>query len=170
MPEIALRHEFDCDEDTYWNRVTFDSDFNRRLYLDVLKFLRYELVEDKEDETARRRRVQIEPPLGGLPAPVQKAIGDKLSYVEVGTFDKKTRRYAFSVVPSVMADRSKTVGELFVEPLGGGKGIVRVAKIKVEVKAFMVGGLIEEKILGDLRGAYEEAAKFTRIYLKEKGL
>jgi hypothetical protein len=169
MPEITLRHEFDCDEDTYWEKVTFDPEFNRRLYLEVLKFPSYELVEQKEDDAKRTRRVRIDPPLGNLPGPVKKAIGDKFSYVEEGTFDKKTKRYSFKVTPSTMADKTKNFGELYVEKLGDRK-IVRIAKITVEVKVFMIGGMVEEKISSDLRHSYEEAARFTRTFLKEKGL
>jgi hypothetical protein len=169
MPEITLRHEFDCDEDTYWEKVTFDPEFNKRLYLEVLKFPSYELVEQKEDDAKLTRRVRIDPPLGNLPGPVKKAIGDKFSYVEEGAFDKKTKRYSFKVTPSTMADKTKNFGELYVEKLGD-KKIVRIAKITVEVKVFMIGGMVEEKISSDLRHSYEEAAKFTRTFLKEKGL
>jgi len=169
MPEITLRHEFDCDEDTYWEKTVFDAEFNRRLYLEVLKFPAYDLVEQKDDADKRTRRVRIDPPLGNLPGPVKKAIGDRLSYVEEGTFDKKTKHYKFKIAPSTMADKTKTFGEVYCEKLGD-KKIVRIAKVTVEVKVFMVGGLVEDKIAGDLKHSYEEAAKFTRVFLKEKGL
>ena len=68
-----------------------------------------------------------------------------------------------------MGDKAKTFGELHCEVLGE-KKIVRVAKITVEVKVFLVGGMVEDKILGDLRHSYDAAAKFTREYLREKGL
>ncbi len=169
MAEITLRHEFDCDEDTYWEKCTFDADFNKRLYLEVLKFPGYDLVEQKDDDAKRTRKVRIDPPLGNLPGPVKKAIGDKFSYVEEGTFDKKTKRYTFKITPSTMGDKAKTFGELYCEKLGD-KKIVRVAKVTVEVKVFMIGGMVEEKIMHDLKHSYEEAAKFTRVFLKEKGL
>jgi hypothetical protein len=169
MPEITLRHEFDCDEETYWEKITFDPEFNRRLYLEVLRFPGYDLLEQKDDDDKRTRRVRIDPPLGNLPGPVKKAIGDKFSYVEEGTFDKTTRRYRFKITPSTMADKTKNFGELWVEKMGD-KKIARVARVTVEVKVFMVGGMVEEKISHDLKHSYEEAAKFTREFLKEKGL
>jgi Protein of unknown function (DUF2505) len=169
MPEITLRHEFECDEDTYWHKVTFDPDFNKRLYLSVLRFPGYELVDQKEDDQKLTRKVHIDPPLGNLPGAVKKAIGDKFSYLEEGTFDKKTRRYAFKITPSTMAEKTKNVGELYCEKVGE-KRVARVAKITLEVKVFMIGGLIEEKIMGDLRTSYDSAARFTREFLKEKGL
>ena len=30
MPEVTLRHEMDCTEDTYWNKCIFDEEYNRR--------------------------------------------------------------------------------------------------------------------------------------------
>jgi hypothetical protein len=169
MPEITLRHEFECDEDTYWQKLTFDPEFNRRLYLEVLRFPGYTLVDQHDDEQKLTRKVHIDPPLGNLPGPVKKAIGDKFSYVEEGTFDKKARRYTFKITPSTMADKTKNFGELYCEKLGD-KRIARVAKITVEVKVFMIGGMVEEKIMTDLRHSYDTAAKFTREYVKEKGL
>jgi Protein of unknown function (DUF2505) len=169
MPEVTLRHEFECDEETYWDRTTFDPVFNERLYRDVLKFPGYELLSFVDDEDAKTRRVRIDPPLGGMPAAVKKAVGDRFSYIEEGRFDKKTRRYSFRILPSAMRDKAKTFGELFCEKLGD-KKVVRVAHVTVEVKVFMVGGLVEEKILGDVRHSYEAAARFTREYLRELGL
>jgi hypothetical protein len=169
VAEITLRHEFDCDEDTYWSRLTFDPAFNTRLYLEVLKFPGYELLEQKDDSAALTRRVKIVPPLGNMPAAFKKVIGDRFSYVEEGTFDKKTRRYTFKITPSSMPDKTKNYGELYVEKLAD-KRLVRIAKITVEIKLFMVGRLAEEKIIEDIRHSYEETAVFSRAYLKEKAL
>ncbi len=169
MPEVTLRHEFDCDEETYWDKTMFDLAFNERLYRDVLKFPGYEVLSLVDDADAKTRRVRIDPPLGHMPAPVKKAIGDRFSYVEEGRFDKKTRRYAFKIVPSSMGDKARTYGEIFCEKLGD-KRVARVARVTVEVKVFMVGGMVEDKILGDVRHSYEEAARFTRLYLAEQGL
>jgi hypothetical protein len=169
MAEVTLRHEFDCDEDTYWEKTVFDPDFNKRLYLEVLKFPGYQLLEQKDDDAKRTRRVHIDPPLGNLPGPVKKVIGDKFSYIEEGTFDKKSKRYTFKITPSTLADKTKNSGELYVEKVGD-KKIVRIAKVAVEVKVFMIGSLVEEKIMGDLKHSYDVAATFTREFLKEKGL
>jgi hypothetical protein len=173
MAEVTLRHEIDCDEDTFWNQCVFSEgdDYNRKLYLEYLKFPGYTLLESKDTEDKKTRKVKIDPPLVGIPGPVKKVIGDKLSYVEEGVFDKKTRRYTFTVTPSTMAEKSKTTGELYVEKLGEGntKRIARIAKIKVEVKVFAIGGMVEDKILGDLKASYDAAAKFTNDWVKAKG-
>ena len=168
MATVTLRHEFDCTEDTFWDEVVFGEEFNRRLYLDVLKFPGFKLLELRDEGTKRHRRVHIDPPLGNVPAPVKKVVGERLSYIETGTFDRATMRYPFVITPSTMADKTKTSGELHTEVLGD-KKIARIARIDVEVKVFMIGKLVEDKILGDLKLSYDAAATFTREFLKEKG-
>lgn len=169
MAEFSVRNEFDCNEDTYWEHCQLDEDFNRRLYSEVLKFPGWKLLEQKKDGAKTIRRVHIDPPLGGLPGPAKKAIGDKFSYVEEGTYDPATHRYTFKVTPSTMGDKSKTTGELWTEKLGD-KKVARFAKIHVEVKVFMIGGLVEDKIIADLKQSYEATAGFIKQYLAEKGL
>ena len=169
MPEVTLRHEIDTNEDTYWPTCVFDADFNTKLYVDALKFPGWKLLESKEDDATIQRRVQVDPPMGNMPGPLKKVLGDKLSYVEEGTFDKKSKRYSFKVIPSTLADKTKVVGEMWVESLGP-KKIARVCRINVEVKVFMVGGLVEDRILSDLRASYDKGTTFTNDYLKQHGL
>ena len=169
MPEITLRHEIETDEDTYWARCVFDADFNKKLYIDALKFPEWKLVDSKDDDAKIWRKVQVDPPTGNMPAAVKKVLGDRLSYVEEGTFDKKTKRYTFKVTPSTMADKTKVAGEMWVEKLGD-KKIARVTKISVEVKVFMVGGMVEDRILSDLRSSYDKGTSFTNQYIKENSL
>lgn len=167
--QFSCRHEFDCDEDTFWNACTLSEEFNRRLHIDILKFPGWKLLEQKDEGDIVTRRVQIDPPLVGLPAPVLKIVGDRFSYVEEGRFDKKTKRYKFAVIPSTAADKAKTVGELWTDKLGD-KRCARSARVDVDVKIFIVGSLLEEKIVSDLKKSYEETSRFIGQYLKEKGI
>lgn len=168
MTEITIRHELECDEETYWKCV-FAEDYNRRLYKETLKFPGYELVDQKEDDQKIFRKVHVDPPTGSMPAAVKKVVGDKLSWIEEGTFDKGSKRYSFKVVPSAMPEKIQNRGVLWTEKLEG-KRCVRLAQISIEVKVFMVGSIIEERLITDLRASYETAAKFTNEYVKEKGL
>lgn len=169
MPEITLRHEFETDEDTFWSNCVFDAEFNKKLYIDALKFPEWKLLDSKDDDAKIWRQVQVDPPVGNLPGPVKKVIGDRLSYVEEGTFDKKSKRYVFKVAPSTMADKTKVAGEMWIEKLGN-KKIARHTKISVEVKVFMIGGMIEDRIVSDLRSSYDKGAVFTTQFIKENGL
>ena len=169
MPEVTLRHEIDTDEDTFWSKIVFNEEFNKKLYEGALKFPGWKLVDSKEDDAKIVRRVQVDPPVGDLPGPVKKVIGDRLAYTEEGTFDKKSKRYTFKVTPSTMADKTKVSGELWVEKIGD-KKIRRLCRISVEVKVFMVGGMVEDRIMQDLRNSYDNSTAYTNQYIKENGL
>jgi len=169
MPEITLRHEIDTDEDTFWAKCVFDADFNKKLYIETLKFPQWKLLDSKDDDAKLTRKVQVDPPTGSMPGPVKKVIGDRLSYVEEGTFDKKSKRYTFKVTPSTLAEKTKVAGEMWVEKVGE-KKITRCCKISVEVKVFMVGGMVEDRILADLRDSYDKGTAFTNQYIKDNGL
>lgn len=171
MADITISHELGCDEDTYWEKCLFvpGDAYNARLFREVLKLPRYELLENSETPDSRRRKVRIDPDVSALPGPLRKVIGDRLSYVEEGTFDRKARRYRFSVTPSTLPDKTKVSGELYCEPAGE-KKIRRIVKVHVEVKVMFVGSLVEDRIVSDLRSSYDVAATFTETWLREQGL
>src|SRR5258708_11669192 len=168
MPEITMRHEIDCDVDTFWDKCVFSEDFNRRLYVEVVKVKSFEHISDTDEPTRRTRKVKIDPQVHGMPGPVKKLLGDRFSYVEEGVFDKATKRYTFKITPSTLTEKTKVSGDMFCEPRGEGK-MVRISKVSVEVKVFAVGGLVEDKIVSDLKVSFDASAKFTSDYVREKG-
>jgi uncharacterized protein DUF2505 len=169
MPEVTLRHEIDTDEETFWSKIVFDEAFNKKLYEGALSFPGWKLLDSKVDDSKITRRVQVDPPVKDLPGPVKKVIGDRLAYTEEGSFDKKTKRYSFKVTPTTMAEKTKVSGEMWCEKLGD-KKIARLCRISVEVKVFMVGGMVEERILSDLRTSYDKGTTYTNQFIKENGL
>jgi hypothetical protein len=169
MPEVTLRHEIDTDEDTFWSKLVFNDEFNEQMFLGAMKFPGWKVLESKEDDAKIVRRTQVDPPTGDLPGPVKKVIGDKLAYTEEGTFDKKSKRYSFKVTPSTMAEKTKVNGEMWTEKVGD-KKVRRMCRISVEVKVFMVGSMVEDRIMQDLRSSYDSSAVYTNKYIQENGL
>jgi hypothetical protein len=169
MGEVNLRHEIDTDEDTYWSKIVFDEAFNEAMYEGHMKFPGWTLLDFKEDDATITRKVRVEPRVGELPGPVKKVLGDRLSYVEEGSFDKKTKRYSFKVTPSSLAEKTKVNGEMWCEKKGDRK-VTRVCRISVEVKVMVVGRMVEDRILNDLKASYEEGTAFTNRWIAEKGL
>ncbi len=169
MAEITLTHEINTDEDTFWSKIVLDEAFNRKLFLEGLRFPGWKLVSSRDDGTKIERTVQVDPPVGDLPGPLKKVIGDRLSYTEYGTFDKAAKRYAFRVTPSTLADKTKVSGELWTEPLGD-KKVRRHCRLSVEVKVFMVGSMVEERIMADLRSSYDTSSLATNKIIAEGGL
>lgn len=169
MSAFTLRHEIACDENTYWDKCVLDDEYNKRLYLEALKFQSYELVEQRDEGERVVRKVRAEPRSGNMPGPIKKAIGDSFGYLEEGTYDRKAKRYAFRTIPAAFPDKVKIQGTMRCETIGP-KRVLRVSEIQVDVKVFMIGGMIEERIVGDIKRSFDKAAEFTDIWVKEKGL
>jgi hypothetical protein len=164
--ELVMRHDFECDQDVYWKCV-FDDEYNKRLYVDLLKFRECTKLSFEDKGDVITRRIKLNPPPTDLPGPVAKVVGD-LSWVEEGSYDKKTHKYKVKVVTASMPDKTRISGENWTEPKGD-KKCVRVARFDIEVKVFMVGGIVEKRIAEDMKKSYDAAAKFTNEFVKEKG-
>jgi hypothetical protein len=169
MAEVTLRHDVNTDEDTYWSKIVFSESFNKEMYEGALKFPGWTLLDFKDDADKTSRKVKVEPRVGDVPGPVKKVLGDRLSYVEEGTFDKKTKKYTFKVTPSALPDKTKIRGEMWCEKKAD-KRIVRVCSISVEVKVMVVGGMVEQRILSDLRASYDDGTVFTNEYIAKHAL
>jgi hypothetical protein len=168
MAEVTVRHELACSADEYWDQCIFDDEFNQKLYVDRLHFHSF-VPEGSEDlEDRRTKRATMRPDVGGIPASAKKLIGDALAYSEDGYLDKATGRYRATITPSSFADKTRVEAELWCEPSPSGdvNRCVRVARVKVEVKVFVVGGMVEEKIMRDLRGSYDAEAAFVHEWVK----
>lgn len=166
---IRVEHTFSCSEDTFWDKVFFDEEYNRRMFLEALRFPYYKELsrEDRGDHIVRV--VEVEPALGDLPAAIQKVVGEGLRYKEEGRFDKKSRHYSIRIVPSRLADKMNVDGEIFSQPAGDGQ-FKRIFTAAVSVKIFGVGSMIEKRLVSDLKRSYDLGAQFTADFLREKGL
>ncbi len=168
MPEVTLRHEIQLDEDAFWSKIVFDETFNRLLYVDHLAFVGWSLLEQRDTGSEIVRRVRVEPNVQGMPAAVKKVLGDRLSYTEEGTFSKATKRYAFRITPSALVEKTKVSGEMWCEGLGDGR-IARFCKMSVAVNVFLIGSMVEERILADLRSSYDRGTAFANDYIARNG-
>lgn len=168
MTDVRITHEIGCNEETFWNKCFFDEEFNRKLFLEALGFPVYRILKQENRDDAVVRSIETQPKLENMPGPMKKIVGEKLSYVESGTFTRATRRYEFAIVPSTLADKTKIQGVMYCEPIGDNK-IRRVVEIAIDIKVFAVGKMIEEKTAQDTRASYDKAAVFTNQWIREKG-
>ncbi|MEZ4221159.1 MAG: DUF2505 family protein [Polyangiaceae bacterium] len=169
MADVKIEHTYNCNEDTFWDKIFFESDYNEQMFKKALEFPGYEVADQKEDDSSIRRSINVVPKLGPMPGPVKKLIGDGLGYREDGVYDKKSRRYTIKITPNKLADKIKIEGVLYTKPAGDNK-LSRVFECKVEVKIFGVGGLVEKQVIGDMETSYAKGAEFTNKYIAEKGL
>ncbi|MCA9660818.1 MAG: DUF2505 domain-containing protein, partial [Myxococcales bacterium] len=82
MKQLNLNHTINCTPERFWE-IFFDKEFNRWLYIDQLKFSKYETVR-QSDAPNVERVVQGEPKVD-LPKPIQKLVGGNFGYEETGT-------------------------------------------------------------------------------------
>ena len=168
MTRFTLKHTFPTDPDTFWSRVFFAAEYNQGLYA-ALKYRVWEELEKTTDAAGKvRRRAKMEPGFDA-PAILKKLIGDGISYVEDGTWDPKTGKWTYSIVPSKMPDKVKTHGEYWLEPRGD-KQLERICTVNIDASIFGVGGALESYLEKTTRESYEVAARFTRDYLAKHGL
>jgi hypothetical protein len=169
MAEIRVEHTFKCSEETFWTKVFFDDEYNRRLFQEILKFPVWRVAKSEERGDEVHRTIEAAPPIGDLPGPLKAVVGDSAGYEERGVFNKKTHRYRVQVVPNRMSDKISVVVEMWTEPLGEGQ-CKRFARATATAKIFGVGGMLEKKLLSDLERSYEKSASFTNTFVTEKGL
>lgn len=168
MERIRVEHTFNCTEDTYWTKVFFDDEYNRRLFLDALSFEKFSVASLTDTATGKRRVVDAVPKLDDLPGPLKKVIGDGIGYRETGEFDAARKRVKTTVVTSKLSDKIQIEGELWTEALGD--RCKRVFECRVTAKIFGIGGMIEKRVCQDMEQSYATAAKFTNEFIAEKGL
>jgi hypothetical protein len=168
----TIKHTIETDIDTFWNKVIFEPEFNRKLFVEFLGFTTYNLLEDRTDpDGVRHRRVDAVPKIE-LPAAARKVLGDNIGFVEVGRYDPAVKRYYVQVLPKAGGDKIKTTTEIWAEPLGnpGDKRIERIVSVDNSVKIFGIGTLVEGFIEQQTRDSYARAAEYTNRYIRENGL
>jgi hypothetical protein len=170
MRKIKFDHVFNCSMDVYWDKVFFDEEYNKALFLDTLKFPHWssEITEDNDDVI--KRVVTVRSPVGkDVPAAVRKVLGDSFGYKEFGTFDKKTKRYHVDVESNVATDKTHVHGDIWLEPVDD-HHCRRIAEFSIEVKIPFVGGKIEDGIASDMDKEFNVGSRFTNEWLAKKGL
>lgn len=169
MTKLSLKHLFNTDQDTFWSKVFFDEEYNRRLYLEALGFRALDLLELKRNPDGSVDRRVRTTPKEEVPGILKKYIGGEFSYMEEGHFDPTKKRWTYRIAPSQMADKVHIGGEYWLEPRGD-KQVERICTVDLEVKVPFIGAGIEAFIADQTKRSYELAHAFTNKFLAEKGL
>jgi hypothetical protein len=164
MGKFTVTHEINCDAETFW-KVFFDKGFNEKLYLEALRFPKYETLEQNETDTQITRKVHGQPKMD-MPGPVAKLFGSGFAYTEEGSMDKASKVWKWKLNPSTLAEKLRTEGTVRIEPIGDNK-VRRIADISIEAKIFGVGGLIESSAEKQLREGWDASAVFMNKYLAD---
>ncbi len=163
MNKFSVSHDINCDVDTFW-KVFLDKTFNESLYKDGLKFNAWTQLELTDTDTTITRKCSGSPKVN-MPGPVMKLMGSNFGYTELGTLDKASLVWRWTLTPSALADRIKQEGSLRVAPIGDGKKVRRTADLMIDAKVFGLGGIIESSAEKQLREGWESSARFMNEYL-----
>jgi Protein of unknown function (DUF2505) len=163
-----MEHTFDCSEKAFWDTFLDDA-YNKAMFVDSMKFPRWEVTRFDLSDSELVRTVEVEPYVGQLPGPIVKVLGNRIRYREEGRLDRAKGSYKLSVVPGKFADKIVVTAEQRTEALGPDR-CKRIFTAEVSVKIFAIGGMIEKQVVADLRKSYDEGARFTQQYMKERGI
>jgi hypothetical protein len=165
--KFTVRHVFNTDVDTYWDKLFFDPEYNERLYKQALGFNVFKLLELTGEPGGKRTRKLLTEPKSDAPAVVKKLIGDSLQYTETGSYDPDKKLWTYNIVTSKLSDRVRIGGTLWAESRGE-KKMERIAEIEIVVNILVGSGSVEKFIEKTTRESYEKATKFTNDYIAEK--
>jgi hypothetical protein len=165
MSKFTLTHEINCNLDTFW-KTFLDQDFNTRLYVEVLGFPDWTIVEQTDTDTLASRKVTAQPKMD-VPGPVQKLIGSNFRFTEEGSMTKPERIWRWKMTPSTLADKLFTSGAVRAEAIGADK-TRRFADMSIEAKIFGIGGLIESSAEKQMRDGWDKSAVFMNKFLAGK--
>lgn len=169
MPAFRFEHVFDCNQTTFWEKVFFDAEYNRRLFFDELHFSEWKELEQKHEGERVVRFVRAVPPAPDLPGPLKAALGNGVGYEERGVFERSKNCYDARVKPNSLGDRVVIEFSFRTEPMGDGK-CRRIVDGTAAARVMLVGGMLEQRMISDLQRSYEKSAVFTNRFVAEKGL
>lgn len=169
MPDFRVEHTFNCSEESFWSKVFFDEDYNRKLFSERLKFSHWREAKREERDGKIYRVIEASPPIGDLPAALKAVVGENVRYEERGVYDPGKRHYAVDVVPNRLADKIHVHVDMTTQA-DGPERCKRLVRATVTAKIFGVGGILEKKLIADLEKSYAKSAEFTNSYLAENGI
>lgn len=166
MAERRIEHDFDCSTDTYWE-IFFSPEFNHSLFVERLRFERWDITSTEPLPHGFRRTVEAIPPSGNLPGPIKSLLKRGTGYREEGEWNRDESRYELRAISHSLPEKLLVSGVVRVVPHG--TGCRRSYDARVVAKIFGLGGLLEERVLGDLEKSLVRAAEHTRKWLEQQG-
>jgi Protein of unknown function (DUF2505) len=167
MATRRIEQFFECSVGTFWKSF-FDLEYNRKLFIERLRFETWQQLSHTPTADGFRRVVQVVPRVGDVPAAIKGLMKNGAGYREEGEFIESQSLYRLRAVPNSLPDRVHITGEMRVEPAGENR-CKRSYLAVVEAKVMLVGGLLENRILDDTEKGYQRAEEVTARWLEETG-
>lgn len=168
MADLRIEHVIDTTDDGFW-KIFFDAEYNKKLFYEVLGFESWKQVKFEDTDARIERTVEVMPKVPDLPGPLRKLAEGGAGYRERDSFDKAQKRMRVDIEPSALQGKLTISGIMHTVPAGERK-CRRIYDSTVVAKVFGVGGMIESRILAEVKSSYDRAAAFTNQWIREKGL
>jgi hypothetical protein len=164
--QYVIENTFDVSAKRYWE-VFFSEDYAAGLFphLEIdWKLLKFE-KQGEGDDLVIIREAELTPHRQP-PKVLQKLITTKIKYVESNVYTASKSEMTTKITPNFGADRVSNGGVYKVEPLGPDK-CKRVWEGVCTCKIPLIGGRIEDYLVGEVKESYRGATTFTRKWLAE---
>lgn len=169
MAGFRTDNALDCSAETYWEKVFLDDEYNRRLFFDELHFTEWRETERKEDGGKTKRVIKATPRVGDVPAALKAVIADGAGYEERGVLDSKQQRYEVQAIPNRLADKISIKVTMTTTPTPDGRCRL-IVEGEIAARIFVIGSVLEQRLVADLRRSYDKSAAFTNRFVAEKSL
>jgi len=166
MAERRFEQDFECSADTYWE-LFFSPEFNQSLFIERLRFERWEITATSELPHGFRRTVEAVPPTRNLPGPLKAVLAKGTGYREEGEFDRTRSVYTVKAISHSLPEKLVVTSRIEVVPLGENR-CRRIYDAGVKAKIFGIGGLLEERVLTDMQKSVERSAQHTVEWLAKR--
>ncbi len=120
----------------------------------------------RDDDSEHWRNMEVEPQLD-LPPRIQKFIKGKMGYKEKGRFDKNKEKFFLEHTTAALGNKLHLSGDFVVVPLGE-HACRREATIRVDVRVFGIGSLIERAIERNIHKGWNNSAQFMNSWLSQQ--
>lgn len=160
---------FDCDADTYFEKVYLDDAYTKALYKTGLGFSSFqEVSKTVSPKGAVDRTLQLQPG-SSIPGALKAILGSALDYTEVGHKPDDALTWTYTITPGAMSGSIKSSGTQTVTSLGKGK-CQAVFDATFSAKVPFLGGAIEKFMAGEFDTNMSKQETFTAQWIKTNNL
>ena len=161
--QLTLKHDLAIGEALFWQWFV-DAEFNRKMYLEHLRFPRFELVSlERRPDGTWQRHLRAQPNVA-LPAPLRGLLGGSTGYEEHAEIDCAGRRFRARFVPAAAPERVRAEARIWTVAHAP-DAIARHVQLEVEVSAPLFARMLERFILDRTAETFEASA----VYIARRG-
>lgn len=166
MIKYRVEDEFETSIDGYWE-MFFSDAYNAALW-EHLEIDRQQVEFRKEGDGDDRivHRHQKLVPRREVPKVLKKIVGGAIAYDEINVFHRANSTMEVTTIPNFMGEKFDAKGQYIIKEAGPGR-VVRIWDAYCSCTVPLVGGRIEQHVVGEVKDSYKRTTAFTRKWLAD---